>query len=51
MTTIQSMCALVAYTNWHVHQLDIKTTFLNGDLHEEVHVSQSRGFAQKIQDN
>ena len=27
--------------------MDIETTFLNGDLHEEVYVSQPRGFVQK----
>ena len=51
MTTIRSMCALVAYHGWNVHQLDIKTTFLNGDLHEEVYVTQPRGFVQKGQEN
>ena len=34
MTTIHSMCALAAHHGWNVHQLDIKTTFLNGDLHD-----------------
>ena len=27
------------HRGWNVHQLDIKTTFLNSDLHEEVYVS------------
>ena len=44
MTTIRSICALVAHNGWNVHQLDIKTAFLNGDLHEEVYVTQPRGF-------
>ena len=30
MTTIRSMCDLAAYHGWIVHQLDIKTAFLNG---------------------
>ena len=47
MTTIRSICALAAHNGWNVHQLDIKTAFLNGDLHEEVYVVQPRGFVQK----
>ncbi len=47
MTTIRSMCALAAHHGWNVDQLDIKIAFLNGDLHEEVYVTQPRGFVQK----
>ena len=47
MTTICSMCALAAHHGWNVHQLDIKTAFLNGDLHEEVHVTQPCGLFRK----
>ena len=50
MTTIRSICALAAHNGWNVHQLDIKIAFLNGDLHEEVYVSQPRGFIQKGQE-
>ena len=34
MTTICSLCALAAHNAWNVHQLEIMTAFLNGDLHE-----------------
>ena len=51
MTTIRSMCALAAHHGWNVHPLDIKTSFLNCDLHEEVYVTQPRGFVQKGQEN
>ena len=51
MTTIRSICALAAHNGWNVHQLDIKTAFLNGDLHEEVDVTQPRGFVQKGEEN
>ena len=39
VTTVRSICAIAAHRGWNVHQLDIKTAFLNGDLHEEVYVS------------
>ncbi|KAL0287408.1 UNVERIFIED_CONTAM: hypothetical protein Scaly_2765200 [Sesamum calycinum] len=28
-----------------IHQMDVKTTFLNGDLKEEIYMEQSKGFA------
>ena len=44
MTIAQSICALQAHNGWNVHQLDIRTTFLNGELHEEVYVTQPHVF-------
>jgi hypothetical protein len=46
MTTIRCMISLASQFGWKIHQLDIKTTFLNGDLHEEVYVSQPPGFEE-----
>ena len=51
MTTVRTICALAAHNGWNVHQLDIETAFLNGDLHEEVYVFQPRGFVQNGQEN
>ena len=47
ITTVRSICAIAAHRGWNVHQLDIKTTFLNGDLHEEVYVSPPRVLCRK----
>ena len=47
MTTIRTVVALAAQRGWKMHQLDIKTAFLNGDLQEEVYVKQPPGFATK----
>ena len=37
--------ALVAHFNLELHQMDVKMTFLNGDLHEDVYMAQPEGFA------
>ena len=44
MTTIRARVAAAAIKGWKVHQLDIKTAFLNGDLEEEVYVTQTPWF-------
>nr|GEX34647.1 zinc finger, CCHC-type [Tanacetum cinerariifolium] len=41
--TIRLLLALVATHNLVIHQMDVKTTFLNGDL-EEVYMKQPEGF-------
>ena len=35
---------LVAHYDLELHQMDIKTTFLNGDLEENVYMAQPKGF-------
>ena len=39
--------ALVAHYDLELHQIDIKTTFLNGDLEENVYMAQPKGFVVK----
>ena len=42
--TIRLLLALAAKENWQVHHLDVKTTFLNGEIKEEVFVRHPEGF-------
>ncbi|MCO5599121.1 hypothetical protein L7F22_053221 [Adiantum nelumboides] len=51
MTTVHFLCALVAHFGWDIHQSDIVTAFLNGDIFEEVYVMQPRGFVKKGQED
>ena len=37
-TSIRSVLALAAIMKWNIHQMDVKTTFLNGVVEEEVYV-------------
>ncbi|GJV97503.1 retrovirus-related pol polyprotein from transposon TNT 1-94 [Tanacetum coccineum] len=41
---IEAFVANVAYKNMTIYQMDVKTAFLNGELKEEVYVSQPEGF-------
>jgi len=36
--------ALVAHYELELHQMDVKTMFLHGDLEEIVYMTQSKGF-------
>ncbi|GJR78956.1 retrovirus-related pol polyprotein from transposon TNT 1-94 [Tanacetum coccineum] len=48
---IRIFLAYVAHNNMVVFQMDVKTTFLNGILKEEVYVSQSEGFVNQDHPN
>ena len=38
---------LAAQNRWKVHQMVVKTTFLNGDIKENIFMSQPEGFVVK----
>ena len=43
-TSIRGIMALASIMNWDLHQMDVKTTFLNGVIEEEVYIEQPQGF-------
>uniref|UniRef100_A0ACD5Z493 Uncharacterized protein n=1 Tax=Avena sativa TaxID=4498 RepID=A0ACD5Z493_AVESA len=46
-TSIRILSALTAYFDLELHQMDVKTSFLNGILEEEIYMSQPDGFIEK----
>eukprot|EP00253_Pinus_taeda_P013116 PITA_13116 len=43
-SSIRMILALSAQMGWHIHQMDVKTVFLNGVFEEEVYIEQPEGF-------
>jgi hypothetical protein len=39
LNTVRLILAMAANRGWEVHQLDVKTAFLNAELVEDVYVS------------
>ena len=42
--SIRILLAIAAYFDYEIWQMDVKTTFLNGNLTEEVYMTQPEGF-------
>nr|KYP66638.1 Retrovirus-related Pol polyprotein from transposon TNT 1-94 [Cajanus cajan] len=45
--SLRIIMALVAHYDLELHQMDVKTVFLNGDLEEDVYMDQPMGFINK----
>lgn len=46
MNFIRLVLAIAATHHWEVHQMDVKSAFLHGDLQEEIYMEQPQGFVQ-----
>eukprot|EP00253_Pinus_taeda_P010955 PITA_10955 len=46
MNSIRLVLSLATSFKWEVHQMDVKSTFLHGDLHGEIYKEQLLGFIQ-----
>ena len=51
MTTIRVLLSLAVSYGLIIHQMDVKTAFLNGELEEEIYMEQSDGFVVKGQES
>ena len=51
MTSTCIVLSIVVTEDLHLEQLDVKTTFLHGDLDEEIYMTQPQGFEVKGKEN
>ena len=51
ITSIRLLIAIVAIFDLKIHQMDVKTAFLNGDLEEEIYMDQLEGFVEPGQES
>jgi hypothetical protein len=48
LTTIRVLLSLAASHGLLIHQMDVKTAFLNGELEEEIYMDRPDGFVTKV---
>ena len=51
VTSIRTILSLVVVEDLHLEQLDVKTTFLHGDLEEDIYMHQPQGYEVKGKEN
>ena len=44
MDTVRTVLDIATQNKWHVYQMDVKSTFLNGYLEEQVYVEHLQGY-------
>ena len=50
-TSIRSLLALANVKDWHIHQMDVKTAFLQGSIDAEIFMEQPVGYVDKNSPN
>ena len=48
MTKVRVVLAVVAARGWHLHHMNVKNMFLQGDLEEQVYMIQPLGFQTEM---
>jgi len=45
--SIRALLAIAAAEDWEIHQMDVVTAYLNGDLDHEIYMTQPEGFIEE----
>ena len=51
LKSIRILLAIAAYHDYEIWKMDVKTTFLNGNLLEDVYMKQPEGFVDPLNSN
>ena len=51
MEVLRMILTIAASLDWEIHQMDVKTAFLNGFLEEEIYMNQPEGYVTKGKEN
>ena len=51
LKSIRILLAIAAYYDYEIWQMDVKTAFLNGNLLEDVYMTQPEGFVDQLNPN
>ena len=49
--SMRVVMAIIAHYYFELYQMDVKTTFLNDEFHEEVYIDQPEGFHDNCKQN
>jgi hypothetical protein len=44
MTTIHAFLSIAAHRNWEIHQIDVKSAYLNAELHDNIYMHALPGY-------
>ena len=50
-TLIRAIISIALELGWKIHQMDVKTTFVNGVIEDEVYIEQPMGFEEHGRDS
>ena len=50
-SSVRMNLSIVAHMDLELHQMDVKTAFLNGDLEEEIYMKQKIGYVEKCHED